>query len=167
MRQTRLPIDWIVEAEESSSSSEEYEEEVKRGRPVQPLQWTRVKSLKLIKEQKLMVYDGTKDLAFDKNLKVIRKQAAVDGGEFLFDPSSFKEEARTFSIESSKLSQEELLKFGKLATELRARFRAKAASMSSGDAADKGDDELKHSGSIMKLKRGCKKERQQRKVIVD
>ena len=37
MRQTRLPIDWIVEAEESSSSSEEQEEEVKRGRPVQPL----------------------------------------------------------------------------------------------------------------------------------
>ena len=116
---------------------------------MQPLQWTRVKSLKLIKEQKLMVYDGTKDLAFDKNLKVIRKQAAVDGGEFLFDPSSLKEEARTFSIESSKLSQEELLKFGKLATELRARFRAKAASMSSGDAADEGDDELRHSGSIM------------------
>ena len=46
---------------------------MKRGRPVQPLQWTRVKSLKLMKEQKLMIYDGTKDLAFDKNLKMIRK----------------------------------------------------------------------------------------------
>ena len=116
MYQTRLPIDWIVEAEESSSSSEEYEEEVKRGRPVQPLQWTRVKSLKLIKEQKLMVYDGTKDLAFDKNLKVIRKQAKVDGGEFVFDPDSLKEEAKTFSVEGSRLSQDELLEYGKLAT---------------------------------------------------
>ena len=116
MYQTRLPIDWIVEAEESSSSSEEYEEEVKRGRPVQPLQWTRVKSLKLMKEQKLMVYDGTKDLAFDKNLKVIRKQAKVDGGEFVFDPDSLKEEAKTFSVEGSRLSQDELLEYGKLAT---------------------------------------------------
>ena len=116
MYQPRLPIDWIVEAEESSSSSEEYEEEVKRGRPVQPLQWTRVKSLKLMKEQKLMVYDGTKDLAFDKNLKVIRKQAKVDGGEFVFDPDSLKEEAKTFSVEGSRLSQDELLEYGKLAT---------------------------------------------------
>ena len=62
MRQTRLPIDWIIEAEESSSSSGEQEVEVKRGRKEYPLQWTRVKSLRLIKEQKLMVYDGTKDL---------------------------------------------------------------------------------------------------------
>ena len=58
MRQTRLPIDWIIEAEESSSSSSELEEEVKRGRPKHSLQWTRVKSLTLIKEQRLMVFDG-------------------------------------------------------------------------------------------------------------
>ena len=45
MRQTTLPVDWIVEAEESSSSSSEHEIEVKRGRPQHPVQWTRVKSL--------------------------------------------------------------------------------------------------------------------------
>ena len=63
MHQTRLPIDWIVGAEQTSSeSSSEEEEEVKRGRPAQPLQWTRVKTLALMKNQRLMVYDGSKDL---------------------------------------------------------------------------------------------------------
>ena len=63
MRQTRLPLDWIVGAEESSSDSSSFEEEiVKRGRPAHPLQWTRVKTLEQMKSQRLMVYDGAKDL---------------------------------------------------------------------------------------------------------
>ena len=41
------------------------------------MQWTRVKSLKLITEQRIMVYDGAKDLNWDKTLKVIRKQTSV------------------------------------------------------------------------------------------
>ena len=47
----------------------------------------------------------------------------------MFDPDSLKEEAKTFSVETSRLDQEELLEYGKLATELRARFRAKAAAL--------------------------------------
>ena len=62
MRQTRLPIDWIVNAEQSSSDSSIEEEKVKRGRPAHPLQWTRVKTLALMKSQKVMLYDGSKDL---------------------------------------------------------------------------------------------------------
>ena len=77
---------------------------MKRGRKEYPLQWTRVKSLRLIKEQKLMVYDGTKDLRFDRDLKTIRKEASVQGGEFVFDPDSLKEEAKTFRLDTSRLS---------------------------------------------------------------
>ena len=51
-----------------------------------------------------MVYDGTKDLAWDKNLKVIRKEANVQGGEFVFDPDSLKEEAKTFKLETHRIS---------------------------------------------------------------
>ena len=104
MRQTWLPIDWIIEAEESSSSSSEQEAPAKRGRKAQPLQWTRVKSLRLIKEQRLMVYDGAQDLSHDKSQKTIRKETNVQGGEFVFDPDSLKEEAKTFKLETSRLS---------------------------------------------------------------
>ena len=104
MRQTRLPIDWIVEAEESSSSSSDQVEEVKRGRPPHPLQWTRVKSLTLIKEQRLMVYESSKDLIYDKSLKTIRKESSQRGGEFVFDPDSLREEAKGFRVETSRLS---------------------------------------------------------------
>ena len=77
---------------------------MKRRSRAQPLQWTRVKSLRLILEQKLMVFDGTKDLRFDRDLKTIRKEASVQGGEFVFDPDSLKEEAKTFKLETSRLS---------------------------------------------------------------
>jgi hypothetical protein len=50
--------------------------EVKRGRKAQPLQWTRVKSLRLIKEQRLMVYHGANDLENDKSNKTIRKESS-------------------------------------------------------------------------------------------
>ena len=86
MRQTRLPIDWIVGAEQTSSESGAEEEEIKRGRPAQPLQWTRVKSLALIKNQKLMVYDGSSDLKWDKMQKTSRVEMQHGEGEFVFDP---------------------------------------------------------------------------------
>ena len=126
MRQTRLPVNWIVEAEESSSSSSELEEEVGHRRNAQPLQWTRVKSLELIKDQRLMVYNGTNDLSWDKTLKVIRKQTDVHGGEFVFDPDSLKEEAKTFRLETSRLAHQELIEYGRLATDLRAGLKARA-----------------------------------------
>ena len=77
---------------------------MKRGRPPHPLQWTRVKSLTLIKEQRLMVYEGSKDLKWDKTLKTIRKEADFNGGEFIFDPDSLREEAKEFRVETSRLS---------------------------------------------------------------
>ena len=77
---------------------------MKRRSNAQPLQWTRVKSLALIKEQRLMVYDGTKDLNWDKNLKVIRTQTNVQGGEFVFDPDSLKDEAKMLRLDTYRLS---------------------------------------------------------------
>ena len=68
------------------------------------MQWTRVKSMRLIKEQRLMVYHGANDLENDKSNKTIRKESSRQGGEFVFDPDSLKEEAKTFRLETSRLS---------------------------------------------------------------
>ena len=38
-----------------------------------------------------MVYEGNKDLKFDKSLKTIRKETNTSIGSFIFDPDSFKE----------------------------------------------------------------------------
>ena len=73
-----------------------------------------------------MVFDGGKDLHYDKTLKTIRKQTTVFGGEFIFDPDSLKEEAKAYRIESSRLSEEELCNYAELATRLRVDFAAKA-----------------------------------------
>ena len=126
MRQTRLPIDWIVGAEQTSSESSFEEEEVKRGRPAQPLQWTRVKSLALMKSQRPMVYDGSKDLKWDKLQKAQRAETQHGGGEFVFDPQSFAQEAATFSTATHQVPEGELERYGKLATELRSLFSLKA-----------------------------------------
>ena len=74
MRQTRLPTEWISDAEEGSSSSSSFEEAKRPGRRAAPLQWTRVKSLDQIRKEKVMVFEGEKDLQFDKNLKTIRRE---------------------------------------------------------------------------------------------
>ena len=58
----------------------------------------------------------------------------------MFDPDSLKEEAKTFSVETSKLSYDELLEYGKLASKLRAAFKAKAAAMQDNDSDGAGDD---------------------------
>ena len=52
-----------------------------------------------------MVFDGSKDLKYDKTLMIIRKEATVFGGEFIFDPDSLKEEAKAYRIDSYRLSE--------------------------------------------------------------
>ena len=51
-----------------------------------------------------MVYHGANDLENDKSNKTIRKESSRQGGEFVFDPDSLKEEAKTFRLETSRLS---------------------------------------------------------------
>ena len=126
MKQTTLPASWNKEAEESpSSDSSSSSEEVKQSR-AQPLQWTRVKSLEMIKSQRVMVYKAAEDLKFDKSLKTIRKEMDQSRGEFVFDPEDFKEVAKSFEEESYRLPEEGLLEYAKLATKLRRRFTEKA-----------------------------------------
>ena len=74
MRQTTLPSDWVSGAEVSSSSesSSSFEEEKKSRAAV--LQWTRVKSLSVLKTQRVTVYNAEEDLKFDRKLKTIRKE---------------------------------------------------------------------------------------------
>ena len=140
---------------------------MKRGRPPHPLQWTRVKSLTLIKEQRLMVYEGSKDLKYDKSLKTIRKEATVFGGEFVFDPDSLKEEAKGFRVETSRLSQEELSDYAKLATKLRADFAKKAQTMGAVGGGVDAAEPVQLPASVMNLSRGCKKELSKRKKSSD
>ena len=97
MRQTRLPIDWIVDAEQSSSDNSVEEEQPKRGRPAQALQWTRVKTLSLMKSQRLMVYNGTEDLQFDKYQKKQRAEQRHGNGQFVFDPQELAKQGTSFS----------------------------------------------------------------------
>ena len=92
-----MPSDWVSGAESSSSSdsSSSFEEEKKpRGAA---LQWTRVKSLSMMKSQRVTVYNAEEDLKFDRNLKMIRKELEHTRGEFTFDPSDFKDVADGFS----------------------------------------------------------------------
>ena len=70
-----------------------------------------------------MVYDCSKDLAFDKNVKTLRKELERERGTFVFDPEQFKDRAHDFTVEGNRLSEEELLRYGKLATKLRAQFQ--------------------------------------------
>ena len=57
-----MPSDWVSGAEESSSSesSSSFEEEKKPRGAV--LQWTRVKSLCVVKSQRVMAYNAEEDL---------------------------------------------------------------------------------------------------------
>ena len=50
--------------------------------------------------ERVTVYDAKKDLAFDKTLKVVRKEANHAPGAFIFDPDDFKEEAKGFNVEA-------------------------------------------------------------------
>ena len=103
MKQTTLPSSWNPEAEEySSSDSSSSKEKVKQSRAL-PLQWTRVKSLEMIKSQRVMVYKAAEDLKFDKSLKTIRKEMDQSRGEFVFDPEDFKEVAFKVKIKICKM----------------------------------------------------------------
>ena len=74
MYQTTLPASWLQDAESSSEKDYAEDEQQRRGRKPQPLQWTRVKSLDQIRQQKVLVFEAEKDLNFDKNLKAIRNE---------------------------------------------------------------------------------------------
>lgn len=67
-----------------------------------------------------MLYDGKKDLQFDKNLKVIRNESNQERGSFIFDPEDFREEAKGFTVDAYRLPEEGLLEYAKLATRLKA-----------------------------------------------
>ena len=67
MKQTRLPIDWIIGAEQSSSDSSSPEEQVvRRGRPEHPLQWTRVQTMETMTSEPIAIHDFKKDVQMDK-----------------------------------------------------------------------------------------------------
>ena len=109
-----------------------------------------------------MVFDGKKDLNYDKTLKTIRKESSRFGGEFIFDPDSLKEEAKAYRVETSRMGDEELLVYAKLATKLRADFTAKAQAVVAADNGADGNEVLELPASVMTLKRGCKKELKKR-----
>ena len=68
MKQTTLPLTWISGAEEVSDEESSSSDEEGPVKPSPALYWTRVKSLDMIKNQQIMVYEANKDLKFDKGL---------------------------------------------------------------------------------------------------
>ena len=103
-----------------------------------------------------MVYEGNKDLKFDKSLKTIRKETNTSIGSFIFDPDSFKEQARFFNLKTYQLTQEELIHYAKLASRLRTDLKTKSDIIRSDED---GVDISKLPVFDIKLSRGCKKEK--------
>ena len=69
-----------------------------------------------------MVFDASKDLKFDKNVKALRSELTHNRGMFAFDPTDFNGQSQGFTIEGYRLTEEGLKEYGKLATQLRRRF---------------------------------------------
>ena len=158
MRQTRLPIDWIVGAEQSSSDSSGPEEQVvKRGRPEHPLQWTRVQTVKHMMSAPLAVHDYKKDLQSEKQQKVLRAELEHGEGCFAFDPFKLNTELDDLSTATNRLSDGELLRYAKLATELRVSFTQKASALAGKPHPDTGAGSEAMSFQMPKLHRGCKR----------
>lgn len=72
-----------------------------------------------MKNQKVMVYEGQKDLLFDKNQKTLRRELSHDRGQFVFDPEDFKGQSKNFKIESFRLPEDGLHEYARLASRLR------------------------------------------------
>ena len=119
MKQTTLPLTWVSGAEELSSEESYSDEDEGPVKASPALYWTRVKSLELIKDQQIMVYEANKDLKFDKGLSQVRRELGVTGGQFIFDPADFKDQAAGFRVKDYTLSDEGLLEYGRIATKLR------------------------------------------------
>ena len=82
---------------------------------------------------RIQLFDLANDLEFDKNLQKVRKSAANDIIEMVFDPEDFKADEERLTIQRHKLDEAELLEYARLATELRQNFREKAARISQSD----------------------------------
>ena len=126
MKQSRLPISWLADAESNSDSSSEYEEEEEKRSNAHELQWTRVRTLEQMKTQRVMVHSVKTDLITDASLRVVRSELAHDRGAFVFDPQDFRNNADSLKVESYKLEEAELKRLASLASTLRQQVRSKA-----------------------------------------
>ena len=92
-------------------------------------EWTRVKSLKKMKNNRYQLFDVANDLQWDKNLQKIRNGITRDLGEMLFDPDNYKGKGDVLTFKRQRLDEQSLLKYARKATSLRAVFKQKAASI--------------------------------------
>ena len=92
-----------------------------------PMSWTRVKDVHAADLSRLRIYDVEEDLKADKSLKQVRKQAAREPGQMLFDPEDFREQADQLRVDDYKLGEDQLFAYAKLATTIRKRIRSRAA----------------------------------------
>ena len=73
-----------------------------------------------------MVYDSVTDMKNDKNLKVIRKEISQTKGAVLFDPDLFKKDLELFQTTINPLDEEQLIEYGKIASDIRRQVSIKA-----------------------------------------
>ena len=158
MKQTTLPAAWIAENEELSaeeSLSEELDEAKKK---TAILYWTRVKSLDMIKDQNVHIYEANRDLKFDKSVAQVRKELRGAAGQFIFDPVDFKDQAAGFRVEEYKLPEDGLREYARIATRLRQQFQDKADAAKLALGGQEGAEEEKGGFIVPELYRGCKKD---------
>ena len=89
--QTKIPASWKENNRSESDSDDEASSNDGRKKSRAPLLWTRVKSLKQMLSQKVMVYDADADMQNDSNLKTIRRESCQGIGSIIFDPSDLKD----------------------------------------------------------------------------
>lgn len=73
-----------------------------------------------------MVYDSVADMQNDKNLKVIRKEISQTKGAILFDPDLYKKDLELFQIATNPLDEEQLIEYGRIASDIRRQVTIKA-----------------------------------------
>ena len=91
----------------------------------------------------IRVFDLEKDLATDKELQRVRKAANREPAPILFDPDEFKGRSDELVFDKCRLSEDELRKYAKIATEIRQKLKSKAEALRQRGAGDKSQDQEK------------------------
>ena len=85
-------------------------------------QWTRVKSIHSMRTINIQLFDLNKDLAADSVKNQARQHLNNQPEQCLFDPDKYGKQGYDFSLAKHELSEEELVVYGKMATNIRKHF---------------------------------------------
>ena len=84
-----------------------------------PMNWTRVKEVSTLVNQRITIFDVDADLKQDKALKQIRKGSNPGLGTIVFDPDEHNHQRDLLTMSNYRLNDENLLKYAKMASAIR------------------------------------------------